>query len=40
MRAYLKGSEEIVEARERKELEEKVNSWRESLALLTENDTD
>jgi hypothetical protein len=40
VRAYLKGSEEIVAARERKGLEEKVNSWRESLAPLTANDAD
>ena len=40
VRAYLKGSEEIVAARERNGLEEKVNSWRESLAPLTDNDTD
>jgi len=40
VRAYLRGSEEIVAARERKGLEEKVNSWRESLAPLTANDTD
>jgi hypothetical protein len=35
VRAYLRGSEEIVVAREREGLEEKVNSWRESLAPLT-----
>lgn len=40
VRAYLKGSEEIVAAKERKGLEDKVNSWRESLAPLTDNDTD
>ena len=40
VRAYLKGSEEIVAARERKGLEEKVNSWREFLAPLTDYDTD
>ena len=40
VRAYLKGSEEIVAARKRKGLEEKVNSWREFLAPLTDHDTD
>ena len=39
-RAYLKGCEEMVAERERKGLEEKVNSWRESLAPLIENNTD
>jgi len=32
IRAYLEGCEEVVAAREHKVLEEKVNSWRESLA--------
>ena len=32
VRAYLKGCEEMAAAGERKGLEEKVNSWRESLA--------
>jgi len=36
VRAYLKGCEEVVAARERKTLEEKVNSWRESLAPVTD----
>jgi len=40
VRTYLRGSEEIVAARERKGLEEKVNSWRESLAPSTAYDTD
>lgn len=40
VRAYLKGCEEMAAARECKGLEEKVNSWRESLAPLTVNDTD
>jgi hypothetical protein len=34
VRAYLKGCEEMVAAGDRKALEEKVNSWRESLAPL------
>ena len=34
VRAYLKGCEEVAAAIERKELEEKVNSWRESSATL------
>ena len=34
-RAYLNGCEEMVAARERKRVEEKVNSWRESLAPVT-----
>ena len=40
VRAYLKGCEELAAAGERKGLEEKVNSWRESLAPLTAIDTD
>ncbi len=35
VRAYLKGREEMAVARECKGLEEKLNSWRESLAPLT-----
>jgi hypothetical protein len=35
LRAYLKGCEEVAAARERKGLEEKVNSWRETLVPLT-----
>jgi len=35
IRAYLEGCEEVVAARERKVLEGKVNSWRESLAVMT-----
>ena len=31
VRSYLQGCEEMVAARERKGLEEKINSWRESL---------
>jgi len=38
VRAYLRGCEEMAAARERKGLEEKVNSWRESLKPLTAND--
>ena len=38
VRAYLEGCEEMAAARERKGLQEKVNSWRESLAPLTAND--
>jgi hypothetical protein len=40
VRAYLKGSEEIVAARERKGLEEKVNSWRESLGTVIAESND
>jgi hypothetical protein len=40
VRAYLKGYEEMTAAGERKGLEEKVNSWRESLAPRTTIDTD
>lgn len=36
--AYFKGCEEVVAAREQKRLEEKVNSWRESLAPLNTDD--
>jgi len=39
-RAYLKRCEEVAAARERKGLEEKVNSWRESLTSLTNIDPD
>jgi len=35
VRAYLKGCEEVAAAQEHKGLEEKVNSWKESLAPLT-----
>lgn len=38
--AYIKGCKEIAAEKERKELEEKVNSWRGSLAPLTATDTD
>jgi hypothetical protein len=41
VRDYLKGCEEAAAAaREHKGLEEKVNPWRESLAPLTDIDTD
>jgi hypothetical protein len=40
VRAYLKGCEEVAVAREHKGLEEKVNSWRKSLAPPTNIDTD
>jgi len=33
-RAYVEGCEEMVAVRERKRLEEKVNSWRESLGVI------
>jgi hypothetical protein len=38
VRAYLKGCEEMQAAGERKALEEKVNSWRESLAPVNSID--
>jgi len=34
-KAYLNGCEEMVATSERKRVEEKVNSWRESLAPVT-----
>jgi len=37
VRAYLKECEEVAAARERKGLDEKVTSWRKSLAPLTNN---
>jgi hypothetical protein len=37
--AYIKGCREIEAQKERKELEEKVNSWRGSLAPLSATDT-
>jgi hypothetical protein len=40
VRAYLKGCEEMAAASERKGLEEKVGSWRESLAPPTASDAD
>jgi hypothetical protein len=39
VRAYLKECEEVAAAREREELEEKVTSWRKSLAPLTNINT-
>jgi hypothetical protein len=38
VRAYPKGCEDVAATRERKVLQEKVNSWRESLAPLTKNE--
>ena len=40
VRAYLRGCEEMAAASERKRLEEKVDSWRESLAPPTASDAD
>jgi hypothetical protein len=40
VRAYLEGCQEMAAAGERKELEEKADSWRESLAPSTAIDTD
>ena len=40
VRTYLKGCEEIAAARESKRVEEKLDSWRESLVPLTVVGTD
>ena len=40
VRAYLEECNEMAAARERKMVDEKVNSWRESLVPVTANDTD